>query len=567
MDWYITSCENKIGSYAKKYSSNIKSTVFIDGYIVPRLEYYNQFKHYSQENLIHKLYNQYQENFVNYIKGSFVVILFYDTGFKLFSDRHGIRKYFIYRDRKHFFISNSLSIISKKYNLEIDNEQVAVFSLTSHFFNGNTLFKNLETNKSAQYVKLSNGQFEIKYYWSPREIKNRRILKQTTQFYANKWKQIINSYIDFLEPKNISLTLTGGNDSRLVLSALLSLKRKFHSFTFGNPKSYDGVISSIIKDRIKLKHHFHHVENPTRYWFENHAQDIIEYGHGLINIHRSHRNDAIKSELEQEPNIEMIITGLVGGEYFKETYFDDVSIPKIFEVILKNPKVECIHILSKELIQKGVNIDTINLEKVYEIIKVFLDNGKSLKPKEMKFVYTFLFYGCSHHSQDSNVFAKNIKYVVNPFMDIDFIEIMINHSNWYGNKKSNFFNRFFHSEFFISITHYLASELSDIPYAKKGSYTANDIVNNKMKYLIKRLSYLITNDRDTYPPNFPMGEWLYHFCVDELERFLPKMKALHNYNHLANLLIQAKNKKTEKSWHPLTNPINLNLIYERYKKN
>lgn len=568
MSWYITNKSSFILGTDKKYDTNIQSEIIIDGYVVPRFDVFEQYQHLGQKELINQLYQNYQKNFIHYVKGVFTIIMINPKGFEIYSDRHSIKKYFIFKNDKEFFISNSLSLISENFNLEVSNENVALFSLTSHFFNGNTFFKNIESNLPAEYISFESNELVKSNYWKPEEIFKKNRPKTSKEHYANNWSAIVGSYITFLDPKKISLTLTGGNDSRMVLAALLAQKISFHSFTFGNPSSYDGFISNKIKETIKLDHNFYYVENPTKEWFLKQAEELITYGQGLINIHRAHRNDAIKKVKEQIRDVEMVFTGLVGGEYFKEPSFDNVTLPLIFKsLITTKSKAEGISIVYEHLKRMEFNTDQINLEQVYFKLKKFLNYGIGLNYKEKKFLYTYLFYGCAHHTQDSNVFSKHIKFVVNPFMDIDFIEIMASHPKWYVNKKFNFLNRFFHSHFFIETTHILAPQLSTIPYAKKGKYTADDILNHKCLYLLKRFLYFIKKDRDQYPANFPMEEWLYNFCKDEMSKFSPEITGLVNYQKLNNLLEQLRSQTTEKNWHIVTNPINWNLIYENYKKN
>ncbi len=151
-------------------------------------------------------------------------------------------------------------------------------------------------------------------------------------------------------------------------------------------------------------------------------------------------------------------------------------------------------------------------------------------------------------------------------MDIDFIETMSTHPIWYVNKNIGFVNRLFHSYFFIEITNQLAPELSDLPYAKKGKYTANDLLHNRLLYLIKRLSYLIKKD-NSYPANFPMGEWIYEYCYDEIKSISSEILRIVDIDKILDNLSKAKTRTTEKEWHIITNIINWNLIYEQYKEN
>ena len=131
--------------------------------------------------------------------------------------------------------------------------------------------------------------------------------------------------------------------------------------------------------------------------------------------------------------------------------------------------------------------------------------------KEREFLYAFYLYGSAHHYQDSAVFSNQVKYLVNPFMDIDFLELL-SHSSFLSVNKPGmgFKDKLFSSKLQIAITDLLAPQLSDITYAKKGQYTAKEFLGNPIIYLIN--SFIRNVIRKQYPYNFPYGNWFRTFC-------------------------------------------------------
>ena len=571
MSWYIT---NTLVNDASSYRTDLETelhlyegfSIYIDGYVLPRMGVYEQYKDLSQKELVGILFAKHGHDFIHYIKGVFVVIIFHNKKFYVFNDRHGIKKYFIYIKGNIFYISNSLKSISEEFNLTLDKENIAIFSLISHFIDGRTLFKNVATCRPAEVVHVSDGQLERSFYWQPIDLlRNRKIEKRTIPEYAQCWNKIISSYLSYLQPSEMSLTLTGGNDSRMVLSALLSSDIKLHTFTFGNPQSYDCVISQKISDHCNLLHHNYHVHNLTHVWFQNQAINIVQFGNSLINIHRAHRNDAVVKDINNYPQTEMIFTGLVGGEYIKEPTYNNIVIPRLFKTLQTLDDAEGLKILDKKLREAGIQSNKIDVCLVFKRLKRFLELGEGLNEAEKKFLYTYLFYGCAHHTQDSNVFCHHVRYVVNPFMDIDFLEFISGYEKWYLNRKQRFYHKAFHSELLVGITDFLAPQLSDIPYAKKGQYSANALLRNKPKYIFNRFAYLINKERTHYPPNFPISSWLYHFCDSELASIDNDLLEIYDIEFLRKELDNIRYKKEEANWHILTNLINIHLNYDYYK--
>ncbi len=577
MNWYITNRFNNCLRKESTFITNILErttqdtavSIYFDGYVIPRNEYYPQYKDYPKPELIRILFLKFGKDFIHYIKGSFTIIIFLNDAFYIFSDIHSIKKYFIYRKGNEFCISNSLKHITNNYEITIDYENVAIFTLFSHFLNGATMFKEVISAKPGQILTYDGNVLSEDFYWKPESfLLNRKQKKVSVEYFSKKWGNIIRNYVDYFNPGGISVTLTGGNDSRMVLAALLSLKKDFHAFSYGNPCSYDAVIAKKLSQGINLNYTNHFVTQPTLSWLENHAERLIITGNSLINIHRAHRNDAVESEKNIFPDSEMIFTGLMGGEYLKEPSYDNIVIPALFKKLSNfRSKTEAFSYIKNKLDSTGVITQKLSINEIYNRIMQIIEKSNGLSYKEKKFIYTFYFYGCSHHTQDANVFGLSFKYVVNPFMDIDFLEMLSEYDKWYLNKKNDITNRFFHSELFVAITDLLSPELSGIPYAKRGSYTAHDLLRNKRKYLIKRMLYLINKDREKYPQNFPVGKWLFDFCVKHLLQISPEFSAIFNVNVLQDKLAVIQSNTTEESWHMITNPINLNLIYEYYCKN
>jgi hypothetical protein len=577
MEWFVTNIDSVDYTHGNNILTNISGydgkslvpQIIIDGYIVPRTEIFEEYKNHTQTELAEALYQKYGSGFIHRIKGIFTILVFNGARFSIFSDRHGIKKYFIFRQGQIIFISNSLQMISKKFSLETDRENAAVFLLFSHFIDGATLFSNVNSNKPAQVTEFINNKLHYDFYWQPSSLLNDRVIEKLSYVeYAKKWLDIIKGYCDYLKPGMISYTLTGGNDSRMVLAALLHCNYPLHGFTYGDPSSFDGVISASIREKLKLDHENYHVDNPSFQWFEQQAGYLALAGNSLINIHRAHRNDASDKEKLNFPKSEMLCTGLVGGEYIKDPRNNEMVIPALLQEVIRTENNTGIvkGLIIKSLTARGANIQHIDIDTVVERIDSFASKGKGYKNLERKFIFTYYYYACTHHSQDANLYGLNFKYVVNPFMDIDFLEMLSTYQGWYLNHNSNLISRVFQSELIVGITHQLAPSLSNIPYAKKGRYTANDLLRGKLRYLIGRAISIIKTRGSSHPQNFPMGLWLYEFCRAWLKNSPPAIKYFIDQNQLLKELELTKERTTEEAWHCITNVVNLSILYESYCK-
>ena len=575
MNWYITNINiistREIGEHIQRKLFHCFSEIefneslinnkmvkfFIDGYVLPRTEYYDQYSNLKQSELIRKLYAKFGLDFIKYIKGVFNILIIVGEDFYIFNDRHSIKKNFIYQDDDRFLISNNLKIISDNIKLHLDSENAVSFCLMEHFIDGMTMFKNVTYSKPASKYYYSNV-LQSGCYWSPDELLNLEVKKYSFDELAEKWRTIIKQYVDYLKPEAITMTLTGGNDSRMILAALLNLGIKPNAFTFGNPKSFDGVVAAEVALCADLNYNNYYVNNPTSEWFEQYGNKIIKMGNSLINIHRAHRLDAIEKEMENNPSNEMILGGFMGGEYLKGISYDDYIIPKLFRKWEENN----LHGLEKELSysfeEKKIDLRKIKVDRICNYLgSLKYLNLKNKKERELS--YLFYHYACIHHSQDPNIFMSYCKYVVNPFMDDDFIEILFSskYSMLNKNISSKYqFKRFDEPRFHCEIMHRLAPDLSEIKFAKKGYYTVNEFWGNRYAYLFKRF-YRYIIDRNNYPQNFSYHAWIEEFIKQKLFNKKSEVSEIFNTEKLNNAFMESANQHNEGYWHLFTNPINL----------
>ena len=555
--------------YEKEENRYGKVFFYIDGYFIPRMDFFDIYKNVNQYDLLNILYKKYGEKFISYIKGVFNIIIIDKSKFYIYNDIHSIKRVFTYTDGANFFISNELKEIRKHFSLSPDYENAAIFCLLNHFFHWHTLFEKITCSIPASKIAYSDRHLKTSVYWKPNELflGEKESDKKESDF-SIFWEKLVNSYVIYIKPKQISITLTGGNDSRLVLAPLLNKNYTLHAFSFGNPQSADGVVAKQIAHASKITYSNYFVKNASKEWLSDQAEKLNEIGNTLINLHRAHRNDALAKEIMSYPATDMIFTGLMGGEYLKEPSYDNIILPDLFYSLVKNRnKRKSILILKEQLIHLGIKVDLIDLTKVYGKIMLFLNDNYSSDTKKRKFILTYSFYGCAHHSQDSAIFNYHGNHVVNPFMDIDFLERLNTSVSFYVSKKRKPFNRLFHSILYVKTTNDLAPELSNIPYAKKGQYTANDMLHKPIINLFKRLKYLIMRDKQKFPSNFPMGNWLYCFSKEQLDSLHPDIKKIFKKDFLMDKLDTIKMETTEEKWHVVTNPINLSLYLKRDEKN
>jgi hypothetical protein len=185
------------------------------------------------------------------------------------------------------------------------------------------------------------------------------------------------------------------------------------------------------------------------------------------------------------------------------------------------------------------------------------------REKEKEFLLAFYIYGCAHHYQDSLIYNDQFRLVANPFMDPDFLDMAAAADYISFNRPSGVYNLLWASLFQVNLTHLLLPELSDIPYSKRGFYSANDLTGNRLRYLLKRAAGI--GRRQSFPPNFRYGEWMKDFVSEQLTALSPVVVPLFRMNEISRRLQQVTSNLTEREWHYYTNPLNLGKIFNHEK--
>lgn len=536
--------------------------VILDGYAIPRLGSVGRKEAFPGE----KIQFANTAEMSRSIKGHFTLAWTGPDGITLCVDHHGMAKVFYAQTAQKWWVSNSLLHLVRALTPSHDEIGIALFNLFEHFIWGRTLFQNIRYSQPAAVLQLTEEKIVAGTHWDPlQRIDGPRTYSDMLDW-REFWKKLIASYLSEITFKDPLLTLTGGNDSRLILAALLASGAKPVTFTFGNPLSHDSAIASEISRLLGLDHHNHHVDQPTDSWFHGCAEEIVRKGNGMVNIHRSHRLDAIKKETLASNGPDTVFAGFMGGDYLKGLSYDDYITAKLMRLWSKgrsNKKNHFENVLNEKFLRLSKHQSECLLEEVFPSFEFFNDK-LPLPIRELS--YLFQIVGSNHDYQDATVFSWEISNVSNPFMDVDFLERLWSSPYSSLNYRARIKGSASRAYFECKLTHLLAPELSPIPYAKWGGYTVQELMQHPFAFKIRRgIRHYFKKKH--YPANFPYGKWFYPYCRRELNNLPDEIGSFYQMKQLLQRLEERKTAKTEREWHFASNPINLSLNYQYFKGN
>ena len=281
-------------------------------------------KTWAVPELIYDYYQKGNWNFIDSIDGVFSIIILDSDKNKLFviTDRIGIYTMFYYQDAENFFITDNLKELKQEcgdFNLNMTS---IIELLNLGFKIGNkTLFENIFEFEPARIYEFDN-QFnkQISEYWSVFD------LKQEDKLSIEEFRNLYNHNLDIISDleEEILLPISGGKDTRMLLSAILEKKEKLLCYTFGPHFHSDVTESKKICDHLGIKHDI--IESNDD-WARNidFTRDLADMN--INGIGPYFFNLLVKEALEREKDrAKLVLQGDLGNQMWRHHPFG-TSVP------------------------------------------------------------------------------------------------------------------------------------------------------------------------------------------------------------------------------------------------
>ncbi len=543
--------------YTQANINEIQDVKLISGYAVSR----NENKE-TNIKLVKMLVENYALDFIKHIKGHFIIQLKDEKcNIHLYTDHIGIKKLFYWQNGKNFIISDSIDDIVKEVKPKLSSTNLALHSLFHHFVDGRTMYEGVFYSKPASHFVISSqGELSIEQYWGYDELLKLPEKKYDYKDFATVLNKITKSYLALSEGGNVTMTLTGGMDSRIVLGALLANDVKPYAFTFGNENSADVECSTEIAKAFGLDYNNYNYPHSTADWYKALSEEIVRKGNSLVHIHRSHRLDALKREKQQHPDVDTIFLGAMGGEGIRGLHYDDLITTPFVRRYYEND--EDVESLVKEYLPLYFyRIDDVDVSEVINIINDLPYIKNSYKNNQFFLLYELV--ASLHDTQDITLYYSSYKNVITPFLDIDYLEMLFS-SDYHLLRKEGtshkIKDRLVIPKFHCNVSHCIYSDLDRFQYSNGFS---------PKEYLLGKYPYLFIRGvrryfKKKYPPNFPYDSWFYPFVVDHLmDDFDERLNLLFDIERAKRMVKNEEHSFKEGYWHKMTNLIMYNMMLKK----
>lgn len=492
------------------------------------------------------------------LSGNFTLINLQPQGFTVYSDPFAVKKFFYWREGRSFIISNDLGVISKIVKLRPSVSSMARYAIHYHFTAGTTAFAGVYHNTPAQRISYTKGNLEFDTYWEPQELLQKEKGDVDIKQISHALSQAVDNGLDLIGQQRISLSLTGGADTRNLLSIFLSKGIKPHLYTYGNPHSADCVKATAIARGLGLEHTIHDIQM-TSDLFEQYARTIIRSGGGLASIHRVHRVIAVEREQEYA---DYMFLGTLGGEFVKGVSEDDYIVSaSVYENWAKPEMTK--EVLLSYLQNKFIRAENIEVAQMLKGINVepyMQGNVNMRKHNALSFITAHL-----HDAQDVNLYGETMEQVFTPFLDIPYLELLFsspftfNHKEVINNKYLRRMENPVYGSNFLKVTY---PPLLRFLYS--GDHKPSEVLFNK--YYAAFTKAIRQKTGKGYAPNFPLGTWMVEF----VEKHLPQCQEHEALNQAFNLPAMLKefskggHRANEAYWLQFTNPIMMKFLIEEF---
>ncbi len=308
-NWEVN--EFKINKRQKDYNFFDKAnvSVFIYGYPFNDIK-----KCWVSANDVWNLYLKDELNFIHNIEGVYGIIILDRKRRKCFViiDRYGVYSLFYFKDSNYFIISDTISeIVAFMPNVKLNKDSIIEYLFLGYCIKlGNkTHIEQIYEFEGAVIYKIDetlNMKQEI--YWN-------FLCNSRKRLNMENFRKLFNLYISTalnLENK-ISLALTGGLDTRTILSASFYKKEKLHCCTYGiSKKTKDVKLARKISKYFGIDHSFYELDE---FFIKNLPKNLEENAdiyNGLIaTLNYLHIKELCEKE---EAKGELFIWGILGNE-------------------------------------------------------------------------------------------------------------------------------------------------------------------------------------------------------------------------------------------------------------
>ena len=375
---------------------------------------------------------------------------------------------------------------------------------------------------------------------------------------ANSIYNILTSSIGSLSDSQISLTLTGGMDSRVLLACLLKAGINPNCLTYGNPGAKDIFFARRLAKEFGLNFHNAAKHPPSKDWYYKWVVETIKRDKGNSHLHRAHRTAAIAEHVEKySPKV--LFTGHMGGEGLRGLSYNSYFASPFFEWVNERRK-DPIEAARAVLDQYFLRSNKIDFPKLVEQIARLSWMRHDREINKLFFLYDLV--AKIHHAQDIRIYNTYLPNTVPAYLQKEYLDVLFASTHHFLAKRRGALGRLSNPYVHCKLIESLYPKLLDYPLAN--GYKPREYMTG-FWYYIPAKTFRDLRNRRQFPPSFSYGKWYLDFVKEHSQSISPKIWEIYSRENYMKALKNNSHCKDEGYWHKFSNPIFFDLV-EKYKK-
>jgi len=254
----------------------------------------------------------------------------------LFNDRFGHRHLYLYQSSGSLLFSPEIKsfLACEGLDMALDEQGLSDFFVYSYQLSDRTFFRNIKLLPPASILRIADGEIARSTYWSPeyRPTRDKTDLYEVADLGYDLFEQSVDRCLG--SGRDILVPLSGGLDSRLILSVASRRSLNISTATFGHRKCHDYRIARNVCETLGMAPP--RLITICRDWLQRYAEQMIHLGectYGALGATTQHGMAQMVGGA-----FDVSLNGLYGGHLsFGSPYYtrDDLNIPLAKEERIK----------------------------------------------------------------------------------------------------------------------------------------------------------------------------------------------------------------------------------------
>ncbi len=260
----------------------------------------------SEPELLLALYQSLGPGAFADLDGNWAVAIVDGSGLTLITDRLGSRPIMTAKTPwgTAFFPELKGVLALEDHGMRIDRNAVVEFFLLHFVMGTKTFIEGVTLVPPATVMRVEGDEISARRYWTvqaPR-VYETRTDAEWIEGYATRLQRAVRKRVS--KPPTAGLTLSGGFDTRLILAATDRSRPPLHTFTFGEPRSWDRRFA---RRAARARGTVHHETGPCYEEMVARLDRYVWFTDGMIPCH--HGQIAALFPLLRE-NVDVVLEGI-----------------------------------------------------------------------------------------------------------------------------------------------------------------------------------------------------------------------------------------------------------------